>query len=655
MTRTFLYSTAALAAALACRPAAAQTAPEPDAAGRAAAAPAVAEVVVTAARAPQAPERVGQSVTVLTEAEIDASQAVLVTDLLARTPGVTVNSNGGAGALTSLRIRGAEADQTLVVVDGVKLNDPSLVGGGFNFGNLLVGDVSRLEVLRGPQSTLWGGQAIGGVVSIVTAEPDEPFEANVDAEVGSRDTAYVRAGAGGASDRIVWRVAGGYYTTAGVSAAASGSEADGYRNYGLSGRARVALTDVLSLDVRAVWSDGETDFDGFAPPTFALGDTRESGTTREFVGYAGLNADLLDGRFRSRVAYGYTDTDRENRNPAQTPNAVSFEGVGRNERWEYQGTFALTQGWTAVFGAEREDSAFRTRSPSSFSPNPPIARAETGIDSLYAQLQGEVIEGLTVTAGLRRDSHDAFGDHVLGQAAVAWALNGGDTVLRASFGQGFKAPSLYQLYSEYGNAGLQPEEADGWDAGVEQKLFNGSALVSATLFKRETDNQIDFFSCAVGPDPLCTGAGGLPRFGYYNNIARSEAQGLELAGTAAVGALSVEANYTFTETENLSGSNRGRILPRRPEHQANAAATYLWARQLSTTVALRFVGDSFDDAANRNRIRDFTLVDLRAAWPMTETVELYARIENLFDRAYQTSLNYGQPGRGGFVGLRARF
>ena len=615
----------------------------------------VGELVVTANRNPQAAERVGQSVSVFDHEAIRAAQTVDVSTLLASMPGVSFSRNGGVGGSTSVRIRGAEADQTVVIIDGVKLNDPSTTGGGYNFSNLLAGDIGRIEVLRGAQSTLWGSQAIGGVVNIITREADGPFEVDAAAEGGSMGTTYFRAGAGGKTERLAWRLAAGRYDTDGVSSYRLGQEKDGYENTGVSGRALFTATENLSFDLRGVYSKGRNGFDGFPPPTYSFGDTRETGETEEFVGYGAVNFNLFDGALTNRLAYAYTRTDRQNTNPDQAV-TTTFDARGENKRWEYQGVWTINDAWTATFGGETEDASMRSASPSAFAPNPPAIRAKAGIDGIYAQVQGEVLTGLTLTAGLRRDSHDTFGDATLGQLAAAWSLNDGNTVLRASFGQGFKAPTLYQLYSEYGNQALEAEEADGWDAGIEQR-FAGRFLVRATWFNRETDNQIDYFSCtATTTDPMCV-VNGVRRFGYYANTAQTKAHGVELEGSADLGPLEVSANYTWTDTENDSpgNANRGKQLARRPEHQANVQATYTWENRASLGGSIRYVGASFDNAANSYVLQAHTLLDLRASYPVNETFELYGRVENAFDDDYETTRNYGSPGRGVYAGVRARF
>jgi vitamin B12 transporter len=608
------------------------------------------EIVVSATRSPQLLYRIGSSVTVLSSEVIKSSQTVVISDLLGQTPGVNVTRNGGVGGATSLRIRGAETDQTVVLIDGVKLNDPSAVGGGYNFANLLAGDIGRIEVLRGAQSTLWGSQAIGGVVSIQTAVPTKPFEASLEAEGGARATGSLKGAAGGAVERVTWRLAASQYTTDGISAFARGREDDGYRNTGASGRLNVELADNVSLDARAVYSKGRNGFDGFPAPLFAFADTKEYGFTEEVVGYTGLNVGLFDGKLDSRLAYTLTDTNRDNFNPNQAVTTRTFDAAGKNKRWEYQGTLMVMDGVSAVFGLENERSSLRTTSPSAFNPTPVPVRSKVELTSGYAQLQAEAASGLTLTAGLRHDDHDTFGNKTLGQAAAALALNDGATILRASFGQGFKAPTLFQLYSNFGNLSLKPEQADSWDAGVEHN-FNESLMVSAIGFARKTKNQIDFAGCPG--NPFCRPA----TFGVYDNIARTKAKGLELAAMAKLDAFSAQANYTYTDTENTSPGNinRGKVLARRPKTTANLWLNYLWPMEVSTGLGVRHIGKSFDNAANSFRLEDYTVVDLRASWPVSDTVELYGRIENLFDKTYVTVRDYGAPGRGAFGGIRARF
>ncbi|MDR2216417.1 MAG: TonB-dependent receptor, partial [Nevskiaceae bacterium] len=312
-------------------------------------------------------------------------------------------------------------------------------------------------------------------------------------------------------------------------------------------------------------------------------------------------------------------------------------------------------GYTAVFGAQSEQSQMRSDgSPS---------HAQARQNSAYLQLQGEVTRGLTLTAGGRYDDHDTFGSHGTGQAAIAWELPS-STVLRASWGQGFKAPSLYQLFSEYANPALQPETSNGWDAGIEQHLLEGRAMVSVTGFARTSRSLISYVGCGFPADPnsLCAEPGH-STFGYYDNITRTDARGVELqAAWQLTDTFDLTANYTYTHAEDRSPESTDFGLPllRRPRGMANATATWRAPFGLTSSLALRYVSASddmdFDQfPAARVHLAAYTLVDLRLAWSVTDAVKLAARIENLFDENYQTVLNYGATGRAGYVSVRYDF
>ena len=625
----------------------------PDEAGTAAAT-AVERVVVTANRSPTDADQVGQSFTVLTLDQIRKDQEISVADIVARTPGVTLSRNGGPGEPTSLFIRGADSDQTLVLIDGVKVNDPSDPGSGYDFGNLDVGDIARVEVLRGPQSALYGSEAIGGVVNIVTAQPTAPFQGDLQAEGGSYGTAYVRAGLGGQQDRFDWRVAAWYHSTDSVSAfdrTFGGVGNDPVHTAGASGRLSYALTPGLRLDERAYFTWSRVEFDGFDTPTGAFGNDNEFGRTRQVVDYTGLDASLLDGRLKNRLAFEYSAINRQYEDPNQPGTKFTFLDTGAATTVEDEGVFAIASGWQAVFGAQTTRSTIDTASP----PFAPRFTAGATLTSGYGQVSGDVLPNLSLTAGGRYDDHSTFGGHATGQASVAWRLNGGNTILRASFGQGFKAPSLFQLYSEFGNLGLRPELANGWDAGVEQRFFRGRIELQATYFGRETRDLIDFVSC-IG---ISTGAcAGNTVGGVYENIARARAEGVEVQATwRATDRLTLAGNYTYDhDVDRSPGSPTfGRQLARRPPNTANLTASYRWPIRLTTAVALRYADRSYDDPANTIPLQSYVLWDLRASYPVGRGLEVYGRIENLTDKHYETTFQYGTLGRAAYAGLRYQF
>ncbi|WP_010219137.1 TonB-dependent receptor plug domain-containing protein [Sphingomonas sp. PAMC 26621] len=612
------------------------------------AADAAQEIVVTANRAARPVDTVGQSVTVLDTATITQRQAVVVADLLRQTPGVTVVRNGGIGTTTSVSIRGAESDQTVALIDGIKLNDPSAPGGGFNFGNLLIGNIARIEVLRGAQSVLWGSQAIGGVVNLITRQPTENIAIIARAEGGGDGTGQGFANVSGKAGPVSASFGDGYYSTGGISAYAPGTERDGFRSYAANGSLGIALASTVSVDLRGFYTNSRTDFDGFPPPDYTFGDTREYGDSEQWIGYAGLNAALFDGRLRNRIGYAHTDTDRRNFDPDSDP-TETFRGLGRNDRIEYQGTADITKAVFATFGAEREVSRF-----SSSSYGGPVTRGRARLFSGYGQLAITPIAGLTATGGVRHDDHNIFGGATTFSGSGVYSPNAGATTLRASYSEGFKAPTLYQLQSEYGNAGLTPERSHGWDAGITQKALDGAVEASATYFHRNSRDLITFVSCDGPLTGICTDR----PFGTYDNIARTRAQGVELTLLLRpVAPLTVSASYTYLDaTDRSPGSATfGYTLARRPGQSITVNADYSWTFGLTTGATLTSVGDSFDDAANARRLDGYVLADLRASFPVTRKVEVYGRIENVLDTQYQTIYQYGQPGRAAFGGIRLTY
>jgi vitamin B12 transporter len=584
------------------------------------------DIVVTASGVDQDADTTGQAVTVIDRATIEQRQTISVADLLATTPGVTVSRNGGVGTLTAVRLRGAEGDQTLTLIDGVRVNDPSSTGGGFDFANLLTSSVERIEVLRGPNSVPWGSQAIGGVVNIVTQRPTEGLQARGNVEVGSRDTVFASGGISGGSGIVSGALTGGYLRTDGISAFDGGAERDGYRQVGASGRVEVAFAPNIRLDLRGYWADSRTDLDGFPAPAYTFADTDEYSTAKELYGYAGLHVDLLDGRFRNSVAAQVADIDRDNfdRDAGPTP---QFVGRGRSERFTYKGDLRAT-GWARlVAGIEHEDTRFGDGTD----------RFTRGVTSLWGEAILTPVEQLTVTAAARHDDDDAFGGHTTLAANAAYRFGTG-TTLRASYAEGFKAPTLFQLYAPCcGTPTLQPETAQSYDVGVEQTLLDGRLVASATWWHRDTRNQIDF--------DLVTFT--------YGNIARTRGEGLELGLVARpLDGLTLAGSYSVIDTENRSAGFEGNRLARRPRNTASLSADYRFGFGLSLGGTVTYVGDSFDDAENTVQLDGFVLASLRAEMPLTERLALYGRVENLFDKDYRTVSGYGTIGRAFHGGVR---
>jgi vitamin B12 transporter len=603
------------------------------------------ETILVSARSPVTARELGASVSVISADELERLQSPLLFDVLRLQPGVTVSANGGPGGFTAVRLRGAEGEQTTLVIDGVKVADTASPGGGADFANLLTAGVGRVEILRGPQSLAWGSQALGGVIAVETrAVGDEPA-ADARAEAGSRESFLGRADVSGRIGPVALSAGGNWQRTDGISAAAESrgnTERDGYETWGGTLRADLEIADGLVADLRGRFQRSEVGIDGFAPPTFAFGDTDERQRTRELSGVVGLG--YRGERVTARVGWQASDIDRSTFEPGSDP---SFASEGRLERLDLRLDWRATGWLTLAGGVEREVSRIRTED--AFSPAPFTARAT--LEGGWLQALLAPADGVNLQGGVRHDEHSRFGGATTFAVSGSWAV--ADPLrLRASWGQGFKAPTLFQLFSDFGNATLEPERATGWDVGADLVLRQGLSA-SASWFQRVTKDQIDFVSCFGVSSPICAGR----PFGTYDNVARTRARGLELGlGAAPVEGLTVQANCSWIEARNRTegSANEGNFLARRPEHSLALVADYVAPAGWALGATLAHVSGSFDNAANTRAIPGYVTADIRGSFAISDRIELYGRVTNLFDATYETVSFYGQPGRQAFVGLRAR-
>lgn len=616
------------------------------------------DVVVTATRTPELREQTGESISVLTGAELQTLQTTALTDALSLTPGLSVNRNGEIGQLTTVEIRGAESGQTLVLIDGVRINDPSSTDEGAILADLLVNNIDRVEILRGPQSTLYGSDAIGGVVNILTRRGGgEPVEFRASAEAGSFDTYHINTAANGTAGDVEYGAAANYFHTNGVSAAdrrAGNTETDGYGNLGATANMRVHLSDTVSIDARGYYTDARTDFDDnetvFVPP-FPVSDSAAYNTDRLFAGYTGVNVDLFGGMFHNRFAMMGSKSDRNFYDSAFDIIHRNFAYKGDALRFEYQGIVDLSPSDEISFGAETQRISFTADAFSSCSVCASAASGHSQINGYYAQWQSTFFDALTLTGGVRYDHDAEFGNHTSLKLAGAWRVADG-TTLRANYGDGFKAPSLYELFSAYSSVRgpLKPETAKGWEAGADQNLFDNRLRASLTYFERRTIDLIDFTDCATASE--CAAR----PFGFYYNVGRTRSDGVEAQFDAAISdAFDISANYTNAVSRDLV---TGRSLHRRPHIEANTVVTWKPLPGLSMGTSFAYVGkriDQYNDFATPpvplfNNA--YTLANLFAEYDLGQWA-IYGRVENLFDEYYRPELGYGAPGRAFYIGIRA--
>lgn len=581
----------------------------------------------------------GQSISVIGADEIDAVQGPDLARVLERLPGVTLVRNGSLGGFTGLFARGANSQSVLVLVDGARVADTAAPSGGYDFGNLMIGPISKVELLRGSNGVVWGSDAIGGVLALTTRDV-QGVEAS--AEYGTRETLNGDITGGFVNERGTLSLSAGYTETDGFSSAASGIEADGFRQYRLSGRGRLYLTDSLWMLATGRYADSRSAFDGFDfSPPYGLIDSPEYTETREASGRAGLNYE--HGPVALEAAWSRYQISRDNFDP-RFGNVASFASDGRQERVEVKGRYTLATALHLDFGADHEWSRFET----SFD-EPATANLSSGHALL--SWQGE---RLTLAAGARIDDHSRFGSAWTFGANGSYDLGGGWRV-RASYGEGFKAPTLYQLYSDFGNTGVGPERSKSYDIGVERGDRNGTLHLAVTAFRRDTRGFIDFVSCFSASDPLCDDG----RFGFYDNVGRARAQGVEVElATRISEKFRAQAAYTYLEAKDRTPDvfNHGYALARRPRHSMTVAVD--WETPLAGLALgadVRMSSGSFDDAGNSTRLDGYALGTVRASFPVNEQIELFGRVENVTDTDYRTAAGYATAGRLAYLGARVRF
>jgi vitamin B12 transporter len=594
-----------------------------------------AHITVLANSGPESLASSGQRIAVFTREEMESVQGADLTRLLERAPGVSLSRGGGPGNFTALRVRGSEGEQVLVLLDGVRVADVAAPGGGFDFGNLLMGGLAKVELQRGSNSTIWGSQALGGVLAATTGGWPG-LTGSI--EYGAHDTLYGTAGIDleFGPGRVALQAA--RFASDGFSAAAAGTEPDGFRQTELAGRVRIALASRLAAFAAVRYADGRLEIDGFPAPDFELADTDEYQETRQLSGAAGLaySGPTLD----LRAIVSLAGTERANFDPA-FGTAPGYTTDGTSERAEVRGRWRATGDLALNFGGEREWLRFSTLFD-------PVRR--TAISGAYAQLDYD--RGpLHFAAGVRRDEHRdfggawSFGTDGAWEFAPLWRLT-------ASYGEGFKAPTLFQLHSDFGNPALRPERSRSYDVGLG---FEGrDAGVALTAFRRDTADLIGFVSCFGSTAAICVGR----PFGTYDNIGRARAQGLEVEGRVqAASGLALAAAYTLLDAADRTpgGINRGNSLSRRPEHALTVSGDWQVTGAFGLGADLRVVSGSFDDAANLVPLGGYAVLTLRAGWDMNEHVTLFGRVENLGDETYQTAAGYATPGRGAYVGARARW
>ena len=634
-------------------------------------------IVVSATRSGDAiaTDKLAASVTVLGATELEQRQTRAVSDVLRDVPGVAVNRTGGIGSLTQIRIRGSEANHVLTFVDGIKVGDPYT--GEFDFGNLLADAAARIEVLRGQQSSLYGSDAIGGVITYTTLSGRESRGLSARAEGGSFGTFNAGARLGGLWGADAdYALNATYTTTQGTPSAPGGTRALAARNLSLAGKVNWTPAPHLKLSAAARYNladadSNDQDIAATSPvvqgyQTITTVDTPGShGRTKAFYALASAALDLLDGAWSQSLSAQFTDIGRDN----YAAYGYSSGSKGQRYRGSYTSTGRFTSGAAKhriTFALDGEREEFRTVDPSGYAYTAPNSINTLGLVGQYDLTLGNAA---TFGAAIRHDANQKFGDATTWRSSASYRFETG-TRAHAAYGTGVKNPTATEMFGyatgQYiGNPNLRPERSEGWEIGLDQSLLGKALTLGATYFDSRFINQIETSYAFVGGAYVSTTA---------NNAVTARQRGVEVSARAQAGDWQVNLAYTYLHApqsiEALVGQNTGGFamtVPvvtqavRRPQDSASLVIAYApKASPFAANLAIRHNGTMRDYAFNSYYqrllvdLKAYTLVNLAATYALNPHVRLFGRVENLLDEQYQEVFTVATAGRAAYAGVSVK-
>lgn len=566
------------------------------------------EALVTSGLIPVAVNETGASVEIV-DADDLAEGAATLDDTLERLPGVTVTRTGTPGANADLRIRGLPQRYTGVTIDGIDVIDPSAPQSALNFGTMTRALADRIEVAKGTQTAVYGSDAIAGTVNITSWRPSQQgLSWGGQAEAGSFGWVSSVFHLGYLDDRGEAALTLGAARSDGYSARPGNAEADGFKQTSLSFRLSRNVTDTLTLGVNGFWADSEVeDDDADADPTGIYYEEKTG-----LRAFALIRGDRID----HELSVSRYVIDRED------PTGFSQLFRGTRTEVDYLGTTDLSANATLAFGADWVEEGSDIDG----------AGAEADNWAILGELQYALTDRADLSLSLRHDVHSDFDDATTGRLALAYRLSD-RTTLKGVIGTGFRAPSLYERFGPFGNAALEPEESRSVEFGIAHDA--GTWSVEATAFRSEIDNLIGFGAAT-----------------YIQTPGETVAEGVELSGEIDLGRVALFGAYTYTDSEGPGGRSL-----RVPRHDLVLGAEAEISDRVTGSVSVRHVADRLDinGAFATVAAPDYTVADAQVTYTIENGMDLYVRVENLFDADYQEVLTYTSPGRSIFVGLNAAF
>lgn len=602
------------------------------------------EVLVSASLIPITASRSANAVTVIDRAQLRNRATVSLSNILRDVPGFSVSQVGVLGSQTQIRVRGAEANHLLVTIDGVEANDPSQ-GDEFSWGTLTASDIERIEIIRGPQSSLRGSDAVAGVVNIITRSA-EKSSVGLFLESGSWATHHSGFNIGHKQGDFDIRFGLSHIESEGDNIARTGDENDGYRNTTYNIRSGLKLSDQMDISFAARESagmnqfDADNDFDGLIEDQDRVSEF-ENSTMRIQGDYSSK-----DGTWQHKILISQSKSD----NAAFADKAKGNVTASTKDQFQYIGSFTWDQGAQNIAALiEREKEDWMQRGEISWGVYDPNQDRERDTDSVAVEYRTDINDHLTLAASARHDDNSEFDSAKTYRAEVIYQLTEAIR-LRSAVGTAVKNPTFTERFGFYtnfiGNPNLIPEESTSWELGADQLIMGGDLTLSLTIFDAELENEIDGFVY----DPAT--------FAYTSsNInGTSERKGAELSAVGNISeSMSLSAAYTYTDS---TGDDAVREV-RRPRHIASLNLGWQAAHNLHLNTNIQFTGEQtdvyfppFPEPSQVVALSNHTLVNINLNYSATEKLEMYLKLENALNDNYEEVFGYQTLGFGASLGLR---
>ncbi|HKZ57533.1 MAG TPA: TonB-dependent receptor [Thermodesulfovibrionales bacterium] len=580
------------------------------------------EIVVTATRLEESVKESTSSMVVIKGDEMKRMNIEFITDVLRKIPELSLVQNGGAGKVAVVLLRGGKAAHTLVMIDGVKVN--SSTTGSFDFSGVNTDDIERIEIVKGPQSTFYGSEAIAGVINIITKKGVGKPEVDLSFESGSYGTYKPSLTISGGNKEFDYRLTSSYFSTDGISSAKEGSEIDGYRNVYISGKFGIRPSEKIELELMGQYYYDRNELDDF---DFF---TRRAVDNLNFIQHgthyllSGKGKFYLFDIWEQILTLSTVSDSLKFRDPIVAVNNADIST--RIDTIDWQHNFSLSDIYTLTAGAEYRKETGENKE-----------NFDKSIENKASYFNNKLKlfkEDLVLNAGLRYDDHETSKSKATYRIGAIYTIRPIVLRIKGSYGTGFRAPALNELFFPfYGNLNLEPEETTSWEIGLEKDFFSDRLFMSLIYFDQEYKNLID-------TDPLTFTA---------ENIAKAEVKGIEVtAGLKLSDNINVKAGYTYLDTEDKATGQR---LSLRPKDKVNMSIEFN-TKNISVITNYTFVGKRFDSSVARD-LPSYSLVNLAGNYKVAKWLTVFGRIDNLFDEDYEEAGSYGTPGFSFFAGVKA--